>query len=63
MEGDFHYCSPECRNKHLLPIEKDKLRKELEELAEQLRTAAVADVTNRPKHTASASGNLYCFIL
>lgn len=49
--GDFNYCSPECRNKHLLPIEKDQLKADLEELAEQLRVAAVTD-----NHICTASG-------
>ena len=56
VEGDFLYCSPKCRDEHLLPIEKDKLKKELEDLAEKLRAAAVADVSNRPKHTTPDSG-------
>ena len=54
--GSFDYCSPECRNKHLLPIQKALLSSELKELTDQLHAAAVADVTDDTSgkcHTAA----------
>ena len=51
--GSFDYCTPECRNKHLLPIYKDQLLSDLEELTDQLHTDAVADASDEYK-TASA---------
>ena len=38
----FKYCSPECRDKELLPREQSKLQVELRELKEALQAAAVA---------------------
>ena len=51
--GSFDYCSPDCRNKHLLPIQKALLSSELKELTDQLHAAAVADASDESK-TASA---------
>ena len=51
--GSFDYCSPECRNKHLLPVQKALLSSELKELTDQLHAAAVADASDESK-TASA---------
>lgn len=51
--GNFDYCSPECRNKHLLPIYKDQLLSDLKELTDQLQTDAVADASDEYK-TGSA---------
>ena len=51
--GSFDYCSPDCRNNHLLPIQKALLSSELKELTDQLHAAAVADASDESK-TASA---------
>ena len=51
--GSFDYCSPECRNKHLLPIQKDQLLSDLKELTELLHTAAVADATELKQVSSS----------
>ena len=51
--GSFDYCSPECRNKHLLPIQKARLSSDLEELTDQLHAAAVADATAEAKNTST----------
>ena len=52
--GSFDYCSPECRNKHLLPIQKDQLLSDLKELTELLHTAAVADASDESKQASSS---------
>ena len=52
--GSFDYCSPECRNKHLLPIHKDQLLSDLKELTELLHVAAAADTTDESKHISAS---------
>ena len=39
----FSYCSPECRDRHLLPIRKHKLQEELEEMKVELQRVAAKD--------------------
>jgi len=51
--GSFDYCTPECRNNHLLPIHKDQLLSDLKELTELLHVAAAADTTDESKNTSS----------
>ena len=51
--GSFDYCSPECRNKHLLPIQKARLSSDLKELTDQLHAAAVADAIDESKNTST----------
>ena len=49
--GSFDYCSPECRNKHLLPIQKAQLHSDLKEMTDRLHTSAVPNTTDVSKHT------------
>ena len=39
----FTYCSPECRDRHLLPISRDQLKQDLDDLKEELYKAAKED--------------------
>ena len=41
----FSYCSPECRDRHLLPIQKQKLKEELEELKMELQQEVVKEIS------------------
>ena len=44
----FDYCSPSCRDTHLLPKEKLKLQTEIRELEEQLRAVGMAQQRSQP---------------
>ena len=46
----FKYCSPECRDRELLPTERRKLKLELDELKITLQAAAVAFDAVTDKH-------------
>ena len=48
--GNFDYCSPECRNKHLLPIQKAQLHSDLKEMTDRLHTSAVPNTTDVSKY-------------
>ena len=41
----FSYCSPECRDRHLLPIQKQKLKDDLEELKMELQQEVVKEIS------------------
>ena len=53
----FKYCSPECRDRDLLPMERRKLKKDLDELKETLQTAALTldTVTNKEQFAKKPS--------
>lgn len=60
--GAFDYCSPSCRDNHLLPTEVERLKADIEELVEQLHATGVAHrttkslgMTERPGQTSKAS--------
>ena len=36
--GPFDYCSPECRDRHLLPLEREKLKKDIEDYSMKMAT-------------------------
>lgn len=44
----FTYCSPECRDSHLLPIERANLRVELEDMKKKLQEAAASEISPKP---------------
>ena len=47
--GEFDYCSPGCRDKHLLPTEQKSLKKDLEDLAKHLHVhVAPKQSKNKP---------------
>ena len=43
LRSSFAYCSPGCRDRHLLPIRRQQLSNELEELKQELQRAAASD--------------------
>ena len=60
LQGDmcgFAYCSPECRDYHLLPIYQTELKRELVEMKEELHKVAVADVTRSSPNLMRQSSN------
>ena len=36
--GPFDYCSPECRDRHLLPKEREKLKKDIDNYSRKMAT-------------------------
>ena len=46
--GPFDYCSPECRNRDLLPRERERLTKEIEAIRASMATTVISTFTPEP---------------
>ena len=56
--GAFDYCSPKCRDRHLIPKEQVKLEKDLEDLYVQLSASSTATATGGPTNYGRAGTSL-----
>lgn len=57
----FNYCSPECRDRHLLPIRRRELEEELAEMKQELERVATKDspkMMQRQQSNGQSSGQL-----
>jgi hypothetical protein len=52
--GPFDYCSPECRDRDLLPRERERLRKEIEANKASMATTVIPTFTPEPSSPSSS---------
>ena len=53
--GPFDYCSPECRDRHLLPKEKDRLKEDIEVNRENMITYLPAPSSSSSRSTSTSA--------
>ena len=49
--GPFDYCSPECRDRHLLPIERRKLEEDIKNLSKKMADLPPLDPVKVADHS------------
>ena len=62
--GPFDYCSPACRDRHLLPRERERLKKDIEEYSRKIADLPPLDnpPTASPMTGASHNGEMYVYL-
>lgn len=62
--GPFDYCSPACRDRHLLPQERERLKKDIKEYSRKIADLPPLEnpPTASPMTSASRNGEVYVYL-